>query len=138
MRASTIMLVAVVSAVIGRWAHNKKAADGKTVVEATFAVLVIAFLDQGKTEPIAKGFAWLFLAAVLLGKDSPISILSAPLATAAGKGLAGAIPAPGATGAGRGLAGAAPAPGAAAAGRGLIGAAPVPDLGAGLERKKGH
>jgi hypothetical protein len=30
-------------------------------------------MDQGKTEPIAKGFAWLFLAGVLL---SPNSILS--------------------------------------------------------------
>lgn len=63
MRASSVMLLAVALYVIHRWATNKKAIDPKTLVESLFAVLVIAFLDQGKTEPIAKGFAWLFLAA---------------------------------------------------------------------------
>ena len=63
MRASTIMLVAVVLYMVHRWAANKKAVDPKTVVEAAFAVLVIALLDQGETEPVARGFAWLFLAA---------------------------------------------------------------------------
>lgn len=76
MNASTVMLTAVVSALIGRWAHNKKTADAKAVVETAFAVIVIAFLDQGKTAPIAKGFAWLFLAAVLLGNDSPLTGIS--------------------------------------------------------------
>jgi len=73
MRASTVMISSVALAVIGRWAHNKKTADIKAVVEVTFAIMFIAFLDQGKTEPIAKGFAWLFFAAVLLGSDSPIT-----------------------------------------------------------------
>ena len=63
MRASTIMLVAVLLYVVHRWATNKKAVDPKTVVEAAFAILVIALLDQGETEPVARGFAWLFLAA---------------------------------------------------------------------------
>lgn len=81
MNASTVMLMAVGSAVIGRWAHNKKAADAKTIVEAVFAIMVIAFLDQGRTAPIAKGFAWLFLAAVLLGKDSPIPAVGKIAAT---------------------------------------------------------
>ena len=63
MRASTIMLVAVLLYMVHRWATNKKAVDPKTVVEAAFAVLVIALLDQGETEPVARGFAWLFLAA---------------------------------------------------------------------------
>jgi hypothetical protein len=63
MRASTIMLVAVLLYMVHRWAANEKAVDPKTVVEAAFAVLVIALLDQGDTEPVAKGFAWLFLAA---------------------------------------------------------------------------
>jgi len=62
-RASTIMLVAVLLYMVHRWATNKKAVDPKTVVEAAFAVLVIALLDQGETEPVARGFAWLFLAA---------------------------------------------------------------------------
>jgi hypothetical protein len=61
MRASTVMLVAVLLYVVHRWAANKKAVDPKTVVEAAFALLVIALLDQGETEPVARGFAWLFL-----------------------------------------------------------------------------
>lgn len=73
MNASTVMIVAVLAAVIGRWAHNKPTASVKTVVEAAFAILVIAMLDQGKSEPIAKGFAWLFLMAVLLSDNSPVT-----------------------------------------------------------------
>lgn len=57
------MLVAVLLYVVHRWATNKRAVDAKTVVEAAFAILVIALLDQGETEPVARGFAWLFLAA---------------------------------------------------------------------------
>lgn len=60
MRASTVMLLAVLLFVVHRWATNQKAVDAKTVVEAVFAVLVIAMLDQGRTEQIARGFAWLF------------------------------------------------------------------------------
>lgn len=63
MRASTIMLVAALLYLVHRWATpGKTAIDSKTVVEVAFAVLVIALLDQGETEPVAKGFAWLFLA----------------------------------------------------------------------------
>ena len=62
MRASTIMLAAALLYLVHRWASNQKAVDPKIVVEAAFAVLVIALLDQGETEPVAKGFAWLFLA----------------------------------------------------------------------------
>ncbi len=63
MRASTIMFVAVLLYLVHRWATNQKTVDAKTVVGAAFAILVIALLDQGETEPVAKGFAWLFLAA---------------------------------------------------------------------------
>jgi hypothetical protein len=74
MSASEIMAFAVILALLGRWAHGvKNAVTAKIVVEVIFAVVVISFMDQGKTEPIAKGFAWLFLAGVLL---SPTSILS--------------------------------------------------------------
>jgi hypothetical protein len=65
MRASTIMLVAVFLYVIHRWATGGKAVDPKVVVEAAFAILVVALLDQGETEPVAKGFAWLFLVGAL-------------------------------------------------------------------------
>ena len=62
MRASTIMLAAALLYLVHRWAANQKALDTKTVVEVAFAVFVIAMLDQGNTEPVARGFAWLFFA----------------------------------------------------------------------------
>lgn len=74
MRASTIMIVAFGIAILGRWAHNQTVGAG-TVVRAVFAILVVAALDQGQTEPLAKGFAGLFLVAVLLGKNSPLSAI---------------------------------------------------------------
>lgn len=65
MRASTIMTLAVAAYVISRWAHNKPALNTQVVVSGAFAIIVIALLDQGQTEPIAKGFAWLFLVGAL-------------------------------------------------------------------------
>jgi hypothetical protein len=73
MSASTVMMVAVLAAVIGRWAHNQPVGDAKTVVEAAFAIVVVALLDHGPTEPVAKGFSWIFLAAVLLSNNSPLT-----------------------------------------------------------------
>lgn len=74
MSATEIMAFAVILAILGRWAHNvKNAVTPKTVVEVIFAVIVISIMDQGRTEPVAKGFAYLFLTAVIL---SPNSILS--------------------------------------------------------------
>jgi len=68
------MLIAFGVAILGRWAHNQKI-DAALAVRAAFVVLVIAALDQGETEPVAKGFATLFLVAVLLGKNSPLSAI---------------------------------------------------------------
>jgi hypothetical protein len=77
MSATEIMALAMLLAVIGRWSHNQQAIPGaKGLVEIVFALLVIAFLDQGRTEPIAKGFAWIFLAAVVLSDNSPITGLA--------------------------------------------------------------
>ena len=74
MSATTVMAVAIVGGVVGRWAHNKPTVpSGKVIVEIIFAVVLIAALDQGRTQPIASGFAWLFLAAVLLSKNSPLT-----------------------------------------------------------------
>jgi hypothetical protein len=73
MSASTVMIVAIMAAAVGRWAHNQSTGSVKTVVEGAFAVVVIALLDQGKTEPVAKGFAWIFFAAVLLSNNSPLT-----------------------------------------------------------------
>jgi hypothetical protein len=45
------------------------------MVEIVGAVVLISFLDQGKTAPIAQGLSWLFLASLLLGKNSILSAL---------------------------------------------------------------
>lgn len=66
------MLTAIALAVIGRWANNQKF-DPKGIVEGLFALLVVAMMDTGRTEPVAKGLAWLVLVVVLLGKNSPIT-----------------------------------------------------------------
>lgn len=63
MRASMVMAVAVGLYVIGRWERDEPAVTLDGVLSGLFAILVIALLDQGRTEPIAKGFAWLFFAA---------------------------------------------------------------------------
>ena len=60
MRASVIMLLAVLLYVIHRWATNKPAVTLPVVVTGIFVIFVIALLDQGRTEPVARGFAWLF------------------------------------------------------------------------------
>ncbi len=68
------MAIAIVGGIVGRWSHNKPTVPAaSTIVKLLFAVAVIAFLDQGRTEPIAKGFAWLFLAGVLLSNNSPLT-----------------------------------------------------------------
>jgi hypothetical protein len=74
MSATTVMAIAIVGGLVGRWSHNQKtipSAGG--LVEIAFAVVVIAALDQGSTAEIARGFAWLFLAAVLLSDNSPLT-----------------------------------------------------------------
>ena len=81
MTATTVMMVAIGAAVIGRWAHNQPTGSVTTVIEAAFALLVIALLDQGKTAPVAQGFAWLFLAAVLLSANSPLTGIAKTLTT---------------------------------------------------------
>lgn len=72
--ATKIMLFAMFVALIGRWANNETAVpSAKGLLEIVFALIVISALDQGETEPIAKGFAWIFLAAILLSNNSPIT-----------------------------------------------------------------
>lgn len=74
MSGTTLMAIGIVSGLVGRWAHNKPAIPGPAgIVKVAFAVVVIAALDQGKTQDIARGFAWLFLAAILLSDNSPLT-----------------------------------------------------------------
>lgn len=76
MRASTVTLLAFAAAALGHWAHNKPVANVQQLVQAAFVIIVIAALDNGRTQEIAQGFAWLFLAAVLLGNNSPLQALA--------------------------------------------------------------
>lgn len=74
MNATKVMLVAIAAGIIGRWSHNQKAVpSAKQVVEVLFALVIIAALDEGRTAPIARGFSMLFLAAVLLSDNSPLT-----------------------------------------------------------------
>lgn len=75
MSASEVMILGVVLLIVAHWASNKPAVSGHMVAEVGFAVLLIAILDHGTTEPVAQGLAWLFLVAVILSKDSPLNAL---------------------------------------------------------------
>ena len=75
MRATTVMLLAIGVLVLTHWANNEPTVNPKMVIELAFALIVIAMLDQGRTEPIATGFAWLFFAAVLLSSKSLLTAL---------------------------------------------------------------
>jgi hypothetical protein len=75
MRATTIMLAGVGVLVLTHWANDEPTVSTKMIIEVAFALLVIALLDQGQTEPIATGFAWLFLVAVLLSNKSILTVL---------------------------------------------------------------
>jgi hypothetical protein len=75
---ASIMFLAITAGLVGRWSHNKPTVpSAKGVVEIAFALVVIAALDQGETQQISRGFAWLFLAAVLLSSNSPLTGIAA-------------------------------------------------------------
>lgn len=74
MSGTTVMAIAIVGGIVGRWAHNRPAVpSASAVAKILFAVVVIAALDQGATQPVARGFAWIFLASVLLSNASPLT-----------------------------------------------------------------
>lgn len=76
MRATTVMLLATGILVLTHWANNEPSVNRKMVIELAFALIIIAMLDQGRTEPIAQGFAWLFFAAVVLSSKSLLGALN--------------------------------------------------------------
>lgn len=57
------MALAVGLYVLARWERNEPAVTLEGVLGGLFAIIVIALLDQGKAEPVAKGLAWLFFIA---------------------------------------------------------------------------
>lgn len=85
MSATTVMAVAIVGGIVGRWAHNRPTVPSAGgLVKLAFAIVVIAALDTGDTQDVARGFAWLFLAGVLLSNNSPLTGI-AKTVTAKGK-----------------------------------------------------
>lgn len=74
MTATTLMAIGIVGGLVGRWSHNQPTVPSAGgILSIAFAVVVIAALDQGRTAPLAKGFAWLFVAGVLLSNNSPLT-----------------------------------------------------------------
>lgn len=60
MRASVVMFLAVLLYIVHRWATGKSAVTLPIVLSGLFVIFIIALLDQGRAEKVAKGFAWLF------------------------------------------------------------------------------
>jgi len=79
-----VMALAVLLYVIARWAHNQPAVTIGGVVSGAIAIFVIALLDQGKTEQIAKGFAWLFFIVAAYNAIPPLAKVAAQGAKAGG------------------------------------------------------
>lgn len=93
MNATELMALALLLAIIGRWEHGETAVpSGKGIVEIIFALLLVAFLDQGRTQPLARGFAYIFLAAVLLGAKSPLTGLTGASVVAAKNSTGANVP----------------------------------------------
>jgi hypothetical protein len=80
-RASHIVLLAIVLKLLGRWAHNEPTLSVGTIFGAIFVLIVVGMMDSSNTEPIAKGVAWLILAAVLLANDSIVPALGRLIAS---------------------------------------------------------
>jgi hypothetical protein len=69
------MLLATGILILTHWANGEPTVNPKMIIELAFALIVIAMLDQGNTEPVATGFAWLFFAAVVLSSKSLLTAL---------------------------------------------------------------
>jgi hypothetical protein len=71
------MLVAWGALILSHWAGSKPTVNIRQVIEMVMAILLVAFLESSpKTQPIAQGLAWLFLAAVLLSNGSVLTALA--------------------------------------------------------------
>jgi ABC-type uncharacterized transport system permease subunit len=73
MTASMVMAVAILLYIIARWSRNQTALTIGGVVSGLFAIFIIALLDQGKTEQIAKGLAWLFFIGAAYNAIPPVT-----------------------------------------------------------------
>ena len=85
MRAAYVTALAYLLLVAGRWAHGQPAFSVASVAGAVLVILVIAALDQGATEPVAKGLAWILLAVVALSPNSPVTAIAKLINSSAAK-----------------------------------------------------
>lgn len=85
MSATVVFVIAWGALILSHWANNQPTISVKQIIEMVVALLLIAFMDQGETQPIARGLAWLFLAAVLLSNDSILTALAKRTGTGTGK-----------------------------------------------------
>ena len=75
--ATKIMVTAILLGIVGRWANNKKALPSPTgILEVLGALVLVSLMDRGRSAEAARGFAWLFFAAVLLSDSSPLTGLA--------------------------------------------------------------
>lgn len=68
-----VMALAILLYIIARWARNEPAVTLPGIVSGLFAVFIIALLDQGRTEQIARGFAWLFFIVAAYNAIPPLA-----------------------------------------------------------------
>ena len=71
MKASSLILLAAIIALLGRWAADKPIKSTE-IVGALFAALIIGIMDNGSGHKLAMAFAWLFVVAASLTSLEPI------------------------------------------------------------------
>ena len=84
MTATMVMALAILLYIIARWAHNQPAVTLGGVISGLFAIFIIALLDHGRSEPVAKGFAWLFFIVAAYNAIPPLATLATSGAKAGG------------------------------------------------------
>jgi hypothetical protein len=79
-----VMALAILLYIIARWSKNQPAVTLGGVVSGLFAIFIIALLDQGRTEQVARGFAWLFFIVAAYNAIPPLTSLAATAGKAGG------------------------------------------------------
>ena len=79
-----VMALAILLYIITRWSRNEPAVTLGGVISGLFAIVIIALLDRGRTEQIARGFAWLFFTVAAFNAIPPLATLAGSAAQAGG------------------------------------------------------
>jgi hypothetical protein len=86
-----VMALAILLYIITRWSRNEPAVTLTGVISGLFAVFIIALLDQGRTEQVARGFAWLFFIAAAYNAIPPLAAAAVPAAKKAASAAASTV-----------------------------------------------